>query len=249
MTKRRNKFILYPAIDLKDGCCVRLKQGEMNAVTVFHKDPSEQAADFESQGFEYLHVVDLNGAFEGRPVNLSSVLEILQSVKIPVQLGGGIRDLKTISLWLEKGVKRVILGTTAWRDPELVKIACREFPGSIAVGIDAKAGNIAIEGWAETSKIAPSEFAKRFEDFGVSAIIFTDVERDGVLKGINLSATINLARTVSIPIIASGGLNSIEDIKTLMLPEYEILHGVIVGRALYEGRLNSKEALHLVKSA
>lgn len=248
MQKRRNKLIVFPAIDLKDGQCVRLKQGEIDDATVFNQDPAAQAADFEALGFEYLHVVDLNGAFEGRPVNLSAVLEILRRIKIPVQLGGGIRDLKTIRSWLEKGVKRVILGTSALRDPQLVKSACRDFPDSIAVGIDAKAGKVAIEGWAETSNFTPVEFAKRLEDFGVSAIIYTDIERDGVLKGLNLSSTINLARSITIPVIASGGLNSIEDIKTLMSPEYEILEGVVVGRALYEGRLNSKEALDLIKS-
>lgn len=240
--------MLYPAIDLKDGLCVRLKRGKMEAATVFNQNPAAQAAHFEALGFEYLHIVDLNGAFEGRPINLTSVIDILRRIKIPVQLGGGIRDLGTIRSWLEKGVKRVILGTSALRDPQLVKTACKDFPGSITVGIDAKRGRVAIEGWAETSNINPIEFAQRLEDFGVSAIIYTDIERDGVLKGLNLSATLDVARSVSIPIIASGGLNSIEDIKTLLMPEYDILDGVIIGRALYEGHLNPQEALHLVKT-
>ncbi|MFM7084727.1 MAG: 1-(5-phosphoribosyl)-5-[(5-phosphoribosylamino)methylideneamino]imidazole-4-carboxamide isomerase [Hyphomicrobium sp.] len=248
MQKRRKKLLLFPAIDLKDGECVRLKRGQMNAATVFNKDPTDQAKYFEALGFEYLHLVDLNGAFEGRPINITAVSEILRGVKIPVQLGGGIRDLMTVRSWIEKGVKRVILGTSALRDPELVRTACKEFPGSIVVGIDAKKGKVAIEGWAETSNIVPIELAKRLEDCGVSAIIYTDIERDGVLEGLNLSATLNLACSVSIPIIASGGLNSIEDIRTMMLPEYEILEGAIIGRALYESRLNPKEALHLINS-
>lgn len=241
-------MILFPAIDLKDGQCVRLKRGDMNAATVFHSDPAAQAADFETLGFKYLHVVDLNGAFEGKPINLSAVEQILRRVKIPVQLGGGIRDLKTIQTWIEKGVKRVILGTAALKNPELVKIACKEFPGRIALGIDAKAGKIAIEGWVKSSDFSALDFAKRFENLGVSAVIFTDIDRDGVLKGLNHLETIKLARSISIPVIASGGVASIEDIKTLSLPEYNILEGVIIGRALYDGCINAKEALETMKS-
>ena len=212
-------MILFPAIDLKDGQCVRLQRGEMDAATVFSDDPAAQARDFEAQGFEYLHMVDLNGAFEGKPVNADAVDAILQAISIPAQLGGGIRNLATIEAWLTKGIARVILGTAAVRDPELVREACKEFPGRIAVGIDARGGMVAIEGWAQTSATSAIELAKRFEDAGVAAIIYTDIERDGVLEGLNLEATVELARAVSIPVIASGGLASIEDIKKLVQPE------------------------------
>jgi len=242
-------MILFPAIDLKDGQCVRLQRGEMDAATVFSDDPAAQARDFEAQGFEYLHMVDLNGAFEGKPVNADAVDAILGAISIPAQLGGGIRDLATIEAWLTKGIARVILGTVAVRDPELVREACREFPGKIAVGIDARGGMVAIEGWAETSATSAIDLAKMFEFAGVSAIIYTDIERDGVLEGLNLEATAELARAVSIPVIASGGLASIEDIRKLFQPEYAMLEGAISGRALYDGRINAGEALSLLKGA
>jgi phosphoribosylformimino-5-aminoimidazole carboxamide ribotide isomerase len=241
--------ILFPAIDVKDGQCVRLKLGEMDEATVFNDDPAAQAAEFEAQGFTYLHVVDLNGAFAGKPVNGAAVDAILDRVKMPVQLGGGIRDLATIEMWLAKGIRRVILGTIAVRDPALVKEACRAFPGRIAVGIDAKGGRVAVEGWAETSELTAIDLARRFEDAGVSAIIYTDIERDGVLKGLNLPATAELARSTAIPVIASGGLASIEDVKALLTPEYRLLEGAITGRALYDGRLDAKAALALLSGA
>ncbi len=242
-------MILFPAIDLKDGKCVRLKLGEMDQATVFNDDPAGQAAIFEEQGFRYLHIVDLNGAFAGKPVNASAVESILKAIRMPAQLGGGIRDLATIEMWLAKGIRRVILGTVAVRDPALVKAACRAFPERIAVGIDAKGGKVAVEGWAETSELSAIELARRFEDAGVSAIIYTDIERDGVLKGLNLPATADLARTTRIPVIASGGLASIEDLKALLRPEYRMLEGAITGRALYDGRINAKEALALLANA
>jgi phosphoribosylformimino-5-aminoimidazole carboxamide ribotide isomerase len=239
-------LILFPAIDLKDGKCVRLKLGEMSEATVFNDDPAAQALAFEKQGFEYLHIVDLNGAFAGKPVNGAAVEAILGAIGMPAQLGGGIRDLATIEMWLGKGIRRVILGTIAVRDPALVREACARFPGRIAVGIDAKGGKVAVEGWAETSELTAIELARRFEDAGVSAIIYTDIERDGVLKGLNLPATAELARSTSIPVIASGGLASIEDIKALLTPEYSLLEGAISGRALYDGRIDPKEALALL---
>lgn len=242
-------MILFPAIDLKDGQCVRLKLGEMDQATVFNDDPAAQAAEFEEQGFIYLHVVDLNGAFAGKPVNGAAVDAILSRVKMPVQLGGGIRDLATIEMWLTKGIRRVILGTIAVRDPALVREACKLFPGRVAVGIDAKGGKVAVEGWAETSELTAIDLARRFEDAGVSAIIYTDIERDGVLKGLNLPATAELARSTSIPVIASGGLASIDDVKALMGPEYRLLEGAITGRALYDGRIDPKEALALLAAA
>ncbi|OYW56247.1 MAG: 1-(5-phosphoribosyl)-5-[(5-phosphoribosylamino)methylideneamino]imidazole-4-carboxamide isomerase [Hyphomicrobium sp. 32-62-53] len=242
-------MILFPAIDLKDGQCVRLKLGEMDQATVFNDDPADQAAQFEAQGFTYLHVVDLNGAFAGKPVNGAAVDAILARVKMPVQLGGGIRDLATVETWLTKGIRRVILGTIAVRDPALVKEACKRFPGRIAVGIDAKGGKVAVEGWAETSELTAIDLARRFEDAGVSAIIYTDIERDGVLKGLNLPATAELARATSIPVIASGGLASIADVQALMQPEYRLLEGAITGRALYDGRIDPKEALAVLSAA
>ena len=239
-------MILFPAIDLKDGKCVRLKLGEMDQATVFNDDPAAQAAAFEAQGFTYLHIVDLNGAFAGKPVNAPAVDAILEAVRMPTQLGGGIRDLGTIEAWLAKGVRRVILGTVAVRNPGLVREACRKFPGRVAVGIDAKGGKVAVEGWAETSELSAIDLAKRFEDAGVSAIIYTDIERDGILKGLNLPATAELARTTKIPVIASGGLASIEDVKELLRPEYSMLQGAITGRALYDGRIDPAEALALI---
>ena len=242
-------MILFPAIDLKDGQCVRLKLGEMDQATVFNDDPAAQAKIFEAQGFRYLHIVDLNGAFSGKPVNAAAVEAILAAIQIPAQLGGGIRDLATIETWLRKGIRRVILGTVAVRDPELVKAACRAFPGHIAVGIDAKGGRVAVEGWAETSELTAIDLAKRFEDAGVAAIIYTDIERDGILKGLNLPATAELAAATSIPVIASGGLASIDDVKALLQPEYKALAGAITGRALYDGRLDPKAALALLAAA
>jgi len=239
-------MILFPAIDLKDGQCVRLRQGEMDQATVFNADPGAQARDFEAQGFEWLHVVDLNGAFQGKPVNGAAVEAIFDAVHIPIQLGGGIRDIDTVAAWLEKGIDRVILGTAAVRDPDLVREAARDFPGCIAVGIDARDGKVAIEGWAETSEMTVLDLARRFEDAGVAAIIHTDIARDGVLEGLNLDATAELADAVTIPVIASGGLASIDDIRKLLEPRYAKLEGAITGRALYDGRLDPKEALALI---
>ena len=239
-------MILFPAIDLKDGQCVRLKLGDMAAATVFNADPAAQALSFERQGFEYLHIVDLNGAFAGKPVNGPAVEAILTAISMPAQLGGGIRDLATIELWLDKGVRRVILGTVAVKDPALVKEACKRFPGRIAVGIDAKGGKVATEGWAEASELSAIELARRFEGAGVAAIVFTDIDRDGVLKGLNLPATLALARAVKVPVIASGGLASMADIDALLAPECAILEGAITGRALYDGRIDAKAALALI---
>ncbi len=239
-------MILFPAIDLKDGKCVRLKLGEMSQATVFNDDPADQALTFESQGFEYLHIVDLNGAFAGKPVNAAPVEAILRTVKMPVQLGGGIRDLATIEAWLAKGIRRVILGTIAVRDPGLVREACRKFPDRVAVGIDAKGGKVAVEGWAETSELTAIDLARRFEDAGVAAIIYTDIDRDGVLKGLNLPSTAELARATKIPVIASGGLASLADVEALLKPEYAMLEGAITGRALYDGRIDPAKALALL---
>jgi phosphoribosylformimino-5-aminoimidazole carboxamide ribotide isomerase len=241
--------ILFPAIDLKDGKCVRLKQGDMRAATIFNPDPADQAQAFEQQGFSYLHVVDLDGAFAGEPINGGAVESILEAITIPAQLGGGIRDMATIDMWLGKGIARVILGTVAVRNPALVRQACKAHPGRVAVGIDAKGGKVAVEGWAQSSQITAVELAQRFEDAGVAAIIYTDIERDGILKGLNLQATSELARATHIPVIASGGLASLADIEALLRPENASLAGAITGRALYDGRLDAKAALALIASA
>lgn len=240
-------MILFPAIDLKDGQCVRLKLGDMEEATVYNADPAAQARSFEEQGFDWLHVVDLNGAFEGRSVNGKAVEAILAATKNPVQLGGGIRSLEHVENWLAKGLARVILGTVAVRDPELVKEACRLFPGKIAVGIDARGGKVAVEGWAKGSKLGVVELAKKFEGAGVAAIIYTDIDRDGVLSGINWEATIALADEVSIPVIASGGLASIADIVRMTMPDAKKLEGAISGRALYDGRIDPAEALAILR--
>jgi phosphoribosylformimino-5-aminoimidazole carboxamide ribotide isomerase len=242
-------MILFPAIDLKDGQCVRLKLGDMAEATVFNDDPVAQAKIFQRQGFEWLHLVDLNGAFAGRPVNGKAVEAILAAVKIPAQLGGGIRSLATIEHWLTRGVKRVILGTAALRDPDIVRDACKEFPGQIVVGIDAKSGFVAVEGWGESSTLSAIELARRFEGAGVAAIIFTDIDRDGILKGINFDKTLELANAVNIPVIASGGLASIADIERLLQPDCAILEGAISGRAIYDGRLDPAQALKLIREA
>ena len=242
-------MILFPAIDLKDGQCVRLKLGDMAQATVFNDDPAAQAKSFQDQGFEWLHLVDLNGAFEGRPVNAAAVEAILGAVTLPVQLGGGIRSLAQIEAWLAKGIRRVILGTVALRDPGLVRQACRLFPGRIAVGIDAKGGRVAVEGWAETSDVSAIDLAGQFADAGVAAIIFTDIDRDGVLQGLNFDSTLELARAVPIPVIASGGLASLDDIQRLLRPDCHILEGAISGRALYDGRIDVPQALRLIREA
>jgi phosphoribosylformimino-5-aminoimidazole carboxamide ribotide isomerase len=239
-------MILFPAIDLKDGQCVRLKLGDMDQATVYNDNPAAQAEAFEAQGFEWLHVVDLNGAFEGEAVNGLAVEAILDATSNPVQLGGGIRTLDHIETWLNKGVARVILGTIAVRNPELVKEACKNFPDQVAVGIDAKGGKVAVEGWAEASTLGVIELAQKFEGAGVSAIIYTDIDRDGILAGINWDSTIALANAVSIPVIASGGLASIADVHRMLMPDARKLEGAITGRALYDGRLDAAEALRLI---
>jgi phosphoribosylformimino-5-aminoimidazole carboxamide ribotide isomerase len=241
--------ILFPAIDLKNGEAVRLQQGDMARATVFNRDPAAQAAAFARQGFEYLHIVDLDGAFAGKPMNAAAVERILAAVDIPVQLGGGIRDRATIDGWLGKGIARVIIGTAAVRDPALVKEAARAYPRRVAVGLDARDGKVAVEGWAETSELSTLDIARRFEDAGVAAIVYTDVKRDGMLQGLNLDATIALADKVSIPVIASGGLASLDDIKALTEPRAGKLEGAIAGRALYDGRLDAAAALAVLRGA
>ena len=242
-------MILFPAIDLKDGKCVRLKLGDMAQATIYNDSPADQARAFENQGFKWLHVVDLNGAFEGQSVNGAAVEAILKATKNPVQLGGGIRTLKHIESWLNKGLARVVLGTIAVRDPALVKEACKLFPGKVAVGIDAKGGKVAVEGWAEASSLGVIELAQKFEGAGIAAIIYTDIDRDGILTGINWSSTIELAEAVSIPVIASGGLASMDDIHRMLLPDARKLKGAITGRALYDGTLDPAAALKLISEA
>jgi len=241
--------ILFPAIDLKNGEAVRLQQGDMARATVFSRDPAAQARVFAEQGFTYLHLVDLDGAFAGKPVNAAAVQRILAAVKIPVQLGGGIRDRATVDTWLDKGVARVIVGTAAVRDPALVKAAARAYPGRIAVGLDARDGKIAVEGWSKTSALSALDVARRFEDAGVAAIVYTDVNRDGMLKGLNLDATIALAEQIALPVIASGGLASLADMQALLEPRAQKLEGAIAGRALYDGRLDPAAALALLRQA
>tara|TARA_B110000444_G_scaffold134569_1_gene126379 strand:- start:276 stop:998 length:723 start_codon:yes stop_codon:yes gene_type:complete len=236
-------MLLYPAIDLKDGQCVRLLRGDMDKATVFNDDPGAQAASFETAGFECIHLVDLNGAIEGTPVNIDAVKGILKAIDIPAQLGGGIRDVAGIERWLNAGIARVILGTVALEDPELVKTACKAFPGQIAVGIDARDGKVAVKGWVETSEITALELALRFEDAGVAAIVFTDIDRDGAMGGVNVDATADLAFTLSTPVIASGGLSSLDDIKLLKAEESAGIEGAIIGRALYDGTLNPALAI------
>jgi len=234
--------ILFPAIDLKDGRCVRLRQGDMAQATIFNEDAAAQARAFETGGFQWLHVVDLNGAFAGRSANAPAIRKILSATQNPVQLGGGIRDRAGIDGWLEAGVTRVILGTAAVRNPLLVKDAAKAHPNRVAVGIDARDGKVAVEGWAEESSLSAVDLAKRFEDAGVAAIIFTDIARDGMLAGVNVTATAELARAVSIPVIASGGVNGVQDIERLANSGAPIA-GVVIGRALYDGRIDPKQAL------
>jgi len=242
-------MILFPAIDLKGGQCVRLKQGRMEEATVYSADPAAQALAFAEAGFEWLHVVDLDGAFAGRPANAGAVEAIIGAVAIPVQLGGGIRDRATIEHWLGLGVRRVILGTAAVRDPALVREAAGAYPGRVAVGIDARQGTVAVEGWAEASELSAVELALRFEDAGIAAVIHTDIERDGVLAGLNLAAARALAEATRMPVIASGGLASLADIEALTRPENRALAGAVAGRALYDGRLDAKKALALMAAA
>ncbi len=242
-------MILYPAIDLKDGQAVRLLRGDMASATVFNEDPAAQARAFAEAGFDWLHLVDLNGAFEGRPVNRAAVTAILATVDLPVQLGGGIRDMATVEAWLEAGVTRVILGTAAVKDPALVRDACRAFPGRVVVGVDARGGRVAVEGWAEESELTARDLAGRFEDAGVAAIIYTDIERDGALQGVNVAATVALAEAVSIPVIASGGVASLDDIAALLAVADRGIEGVICGRALYDGRIEPHAALALAAGA
>jgi len=235
--------IIFPAIDLKDGHCVRLQRGEMGTATVFNLDPAAQAKSFSDAGFPWLHCVDLNGAFEGRSVNAAAVAAIRAAITLPIELGGGIRDMKGIAAWLEAGITRVILGTVALTNPALVKEAARAFPGRIVVGADAKGGKIATEGWAETTDLTPVELGKRFEDAGVAAVLYTDVDRDGLLGGVNVTATAELARRLSIPVIASGGVSGINDIAALVAANEPNIAGVVVGRALYDGRIDPSKAL------
>ena len=238
-------MIIFPAIDLKDGQCVRLKQGVMEDATVFNADPGAQAKIFQAQGFQWLHCVDLNGAFAGKSANSAAIKTIRAAITLPIQLGGGIRDMAAVEHWLAAGITRVILGTAALTDPAFVKAAAKKFPGRIVVGADAKGGKIATQGWATVSDLTPVELGKRFEDAGVVAILFTDIDGDGLLKGVNVAATAALARALSIPVIASGGVGSLADIQALKAAGVANIEGVVVGRALYDGRIDPKEALAL----
>jgi phosphoribosylformimino-5-aminoimidazole carboxamide ribotide isomerase len=240
-------MILFPAIDLKDGQCVRLKHGDMATATIYNDDPAAQARAFEEQGFEWLHVVDLNGAFKGQSVNSAAVGAILKATKNPVQLGGGIRTLEQIEDWLDRGLARVILGTVAVRDPDLVRQACKAFPGKVAVGIDAKGGKVAVEGWAEASSLGVIELARKFEGAGVAAIIYTDIDRDGAMGGVNVDATVTLAQHLTTPVIASGGVSSLDDLRELRPTEQYGIVGAIVGRALYDGRVTVPDAIRVLK--
>ena len=238
-------MIIFPAIDLKDGQCVRLKRGIMQDATVFNSDPAAQARSFAAEGFSWLHCVDLNGAFEGRSANAEAIKAIRAAIDLPIQLGGGIRDRAAVEAWLEAGITRVILGTAALTDPAFVKDAARAYPGCIVVGADAKGGKIATQGWAEVSELTPVELGKRFEDAGVAALLFTDIDGDGLLQGVNVKATAALARVLSIPVIASGGVGSLADIEALMAAGQANIAGVVVGRALYDGRIDPAEALRV----
>ena len=241
-------MILFPAIDLKDGACVRLVRGEMSQSTTFNDDPAAQACDFADAGFEWIHIVDLNGAFAGKPVNAEAVAAIAAAVDLPMQLGGGIRSMDTIARWLEAGVQRVILGTAALKDPDLVRRACDQYPGRIVVGIDAREGRVAVEGWAETSEMKVLDLAMRFENDGVAAIVYTDIDRDGAMQGVNVDATVDLAFALATPVIASGGVRGISDLADLKENESAGIEGVISGRAIYDGRLDSDEALELLRN-
>ena len=241
-------MILFPAIDLKDGQCVRLEQGDMARATLFNEDPGAQAADFAAQGFSHLHIVDLDGAFAGASVNraaVEAIVEACRAANVTTQLGGGIRNLENIERWLAAGIDRVILGTVAQRDPDLVRAACRQFDGRIIVGIDARVGYVAVEGWAEATQMQAVDLARQFENAGVAAIIYTDIDRDGLLKGVNIEATQKLAESISIPVIASGGLAGLDDVKALLALEDSGIIGAISGRALYDGRLDAAAALAL----
>lgn len=242
-------MILYPAIDLKDGACVRLLRGDMAAVTVYNDDPAAQAKRFADAGFTWLHLVDLNGAVEGKPVNVKAVEAIVAATALPVQLGGGIRNLATMEDWLAHGVTRIVLGTAAVRDPKLVKDACTRFPGRIAVSIDSRDGLVAVEGWRETSSVRTLDLALRMEECGVAAIVFTDINRDGAMGGINLDATVDLAFALTTPVIASGGVSSIDDLTALKREERSGIGGVICGRALYDGRIDPAAALAVINGA
>lgn len=242
-------MILFPAIDLKQGQCVRLIRGDMEQATVFGDDPAAQAKEFEVLGFEYLHVVDLDGAFAGKSMNADAVAGILKSTSMPVQLGGGIRTMENVDYWLGKGVARVIIGTAAAKNPAFVAEAAQAFPGRIAIGIDSLDGYVAVEGWAEKSKITAIELGKRLEGAGVAALIFTDIARDGILAGLNIESTLEMANAVAIPVIASGGLASIDDVKRLLEPDCAKLEGAISGRAIYDGRIDSAKALNLIHQA
>ena len=240
-------MIFFPAIDIKNGMCVRLLRGDINKVTVFNKDPAAQGKVFEDAGCEWIHVVDLNGAFEGKPVNGTTVGSIIEAITIPVQLGGGIRKMETIAFWLEVGISRIILGTAALKDPSLVRLACKEFPGQIAVGIDSQSGLVAVEGWAKVSEVPVLDMAKRFEDSGVATIIFTDINRDGAMQGPNIDETRAIAEAIRIPVIASGGISSMSDLQALKEAGDGLFAGVISGRAIYDGTIDTSAAIQLLR--